>query len=272
MKTKLDEDQQDVVDRFLAGDTEDLDFHEGYHRNALVTAVQEQLETIGAVETVLWGCDTSEHPKLLEIAKILGMIDDDAAYPPLSVPEAALDEWHAQAERSGAAVYFPFGDPVAAAEAEYDIEIIDHGFEPDTYAGWNVQFQVKGLPRLSYQKQDPILDAFIPLERAPENALKLGTGSSSAALARTDEGEKLTTAMMGGGQEGNILRGFTGAAVVEVRPVTHGNAPTMLPPEDKLRAACRRSIDRHLAAVAEERKRLVVTETGDQVIGKKLKV
>lgn len=195
---------------------------------------------------------------------------EEAAGPVL--PEAALDEWRAQAEKSGTAVYFPFGDPVAAAEAEYDIEIIDHGFEPDTYAGWNVQFQVKGLPRLSYQKQDPILDAFIPLERAPENALKLGTGSSSSALARTDESEKLTTAMMGGGQEGNILRGFTGAAVVEVRPVTHGNAPTMLPPEDKLRAACRRSIDRHLAAVAEERKRLVVTETGDQVIGKKLKV
>lgn len=158
-----------------------------------------------------------------------------------------------------------------APTTPYDIEIVDQGFEPGTYVGWTIQFKVKDLPRLSYQKTDPVLEAFIRLERAPDNAPRLASGGSSA-LARVDEGSsRLAEVMMGGGQEGSVLRGFTGAAVVEVAPVVVGNAP-VLPSDDVIAAACRASIEKHLAAVAEERKRLAVTENVESSVGRKMTV
>lgn len=155
---------------------------------------------------------------------------------------------------------------------DYDITVLDHGFEPGTYGGWTVQFQVAGLPRLSYQTQDPILEAFIPLERAPDTAPRLSAGGGSA-LARTDEsGSALAETMLGGTAEHNILRGFAGAAVVESAPKTVGNAPVELPSDERIAEACRRPIREHLAAVAAEKARLSVTEGGEAVVGKKLKV
>lgn len=170
----------------------------------------------------------------------------------------------------------PPRESVDFAPAEYDIEIVDQGFEPGTYGGWSIQFRVKDLPRLSYQSADPILDAFVRLETAEPDAPKLssGGGGGGSALARTDdEASKLSEVMMGGGQEGGVLRGFTGAAVVEVAPVVFGNAPVAMPSDERIAAACRASVDAHLAAVAEERKRLAVTETVEtSVVGKKMKV
>lgn len=155
---------------------------------------------------------------------------------------------------------------------EYDIEIIDQGFEPGTYDGWSVQFKALGAPKLSYQTQDPILEAFVRLEKAPEGAPRLGTGGSTA-LARTSEGTDIAAAMMGGGAEGGVLRGFTGAALVEVAPVVVGNAPVALPSDERIAEACGRSLRAHLEAVKAERARLAVTETTEaSVIGKRLKV
>ncbi len=163
-------------------------------------------------------------------------------------------------------------EPVDEPVTDYDIEILDQGYEPGTYAGWTVQFQVANLPRLSYQKSDPILDAYIPLERAADNAPRLGSGGG-AALARVDESERISTAMMGGGAEGNILRGFTGAALVEVPAKAIGNAPTARPSDEAIRAACRKAIEVHLDAVRGERSRLDITEgTDESIVGRKMKV
>jgi len=151
----------------------------------------------------------------------------------------------------------------------YDIEIIDQGFEPGTYGGWTIQFKAVGAPRLSYQKSDPILEAFIRLERAPENAPRLGSGGSTALATR--EPSDLGDVMTGGGVEGNVLRGFTGAAVVEVAPVAIGNAPIM-PSDEVVAEACGKAIRAHVAAVAEERKRLSVTENVESIVGRKMTV
>lgn len=169
------------------------------------------------------------------------------------------------------------GDPgpweaTADPNPEYEIVILDQGFEPGTYDGWSVQFQAIGAPRLSYQKQDPILEAFVRLEKAPENAPKLGKGGSTA-LARASDGPDIAAAMMAGGAEGNVLRGFTGAALVESMPVVHGNAPVALPSDERIIEACQRSLRAHIEAVKAEQARLAVTETTESsVVGKRLRV
>lgn len=164
-----------------------------------------------------------------------------------------------------------YGPGTPPPAIEYAIEIVDQGFEPGTYGGWTIQFKVEGLPRLSYQKADPVLEAFIRLERAEPGTPRLASGGSSA-LARTDEGTKLSEVMMGGGQEGNVLRGFTGAAVVEVAPVVVGNAPVTMPSDEVIAKACRVSIDKHLVSVAEEAKRLAITENVESIVGRKMTV
>lgn len=167
------------------------------------------------------------------------------------------------------------GDPgpwEATVEPEYEIEIIDQGFEPGTYGGWTVQFRAIGAPRLSYQKQDPILEAFVKLETAPQDAPKLGSGGSTA-LVRASNGPDIGAVMMAGGPEGGILRGFTGAALVEAAPVVYGNAPVAMPSDEKIAEACSRSLRAHLEAVKAEKARLEITETVEQsVVGKRLKV
>ncbi len=175
--------------------------------------------------------------------------------------------------------------PVAAAprptveepfdENTIELVVTDQAFEP-SYGGWNVQFQAVGAPRLAHQNTDPCLEAFVKLDVTPTSLrLESGQPKKGSALVRAgsdDDALNLADVMLGGGQEGAVLRGAFGAAMVEEAGAGERHIPLAMPDDAKLLVAMRASLEKHLEKVREERARMKVTDKAEAVIGRRFRM